>query len=60
MKTVYINFLVVHKNLRDKRLAPKLIDEVKRRTANTNIHTAIYTSGTVMHPPFTNQQFWHK
>lgn len=51
-KSIYINFLVVHKKLREKKLAPKLIDEVKRRIALTGVSTAIYTSGTVSHPPF--------
>lgn len=60
VKSVYINFLVVHKKLRDKRLAPKLIDEVKRRIALTNVYTAIYTSGSMSHTPFGNMQFWHK
>ena len=49
---MYINFLVVHKKLRDRKLAPILIEEIKRRIAHTNVYTAIYTSGTVSHPPF--------
>ena len=52
--------MVIHKKLRTKRLAPKLIEEIKRRIALTNVCTAIYTSGTVMHTPFSNNQFWHK
>jgi len=44
----------VHKKLRDKKLAPKLIDEVKRRIALTNVYTAIYTSGSMSHAPFAN------
>ena len=59
-KSVYINFLVVHKKLRDKKLAPLLIEEIKRRISHTNVYTAIYTSGQVTHPPFANTQFWHK
>lgn len=42
----------MHKKLRDKKLAPILIEEIKRRIANTNVVTALYTSGTVAHPPF--------
>ncbi|GAA5911604.1 glycylpeptide N-tetradecanoyltransferase NMT1 [Sporobolomyces salmoneus] len=55
-----INFLVVHKKLRSKRLAPLLITEVTRRTHLHGIFQAIYTSGTVLPTPFTRCQYYHR
>ncbi|GAA5933143.1 glycylpeptide N-tetradecanoyltransferase NMT1 [Sporobolomyces koalae] len=55
-----INFLVVHKKLRSKRLAPLLIQEVTRRTHLRGIFQAIYTSGTVLPTPFTRCQYYHR
>ncbi|GAA6063044.1 hypothetical protein JCM10212_001107 [Sporobolomyces blumeae] len=55
-----INFLVVHKKLRSKRLAPLLIQEVTRRTHLKGIFQAIYTSGTVLPTPFSRCQYYHR
>ncbi|GAA5888023.1 hypothetical protein JCM16303_000183 [Sporobolomyces ruberrimus] len=55
-----INFLVVHKKLRSKRLAPILIQEVTRRTHLKGIFQAIYTSGTILPTPFTRCQYYHR
>jgi len=55
-----INFLVVHKKLRSKRLAPLLIQEVTRRTHLKGIFQAIYTSGTILPTPFTRCQYYHR
>lgn len=55
-----INFLVVHKKLRCKRLAPILIQEVTRRTHLKGIFQAIYTSGTILPTPFTRCQYYHR
>lgn len=41
VKTVEINFLCVHKGLRDKRMAPILIKEVTRRANVRHIFQAI-------------------
>lgn len=46
IKSVEINFLCVHKQLRSKRLAPLLIKEVTRRVNLHNIWQALFTSGT--------------
>jgi glycylpeptide N-tetradecanoyltransferase len=37
IKMAEVNFLCVHKSLRDKRLAPTLIKEVTRRVNRCNI-----------------------
>ena len=52
MKVAYINFLVVHKKLRQKKLTPMLIKEISRRIKATNTWTALYTAGHVISPPF--------
>ena len=44
MKMVEINFLCVHQNIRNKRLAPILIKEVARRTQLHGIFQAFYTA----------------
>lgn len=46
-----INFLCVHKKLRDKRLAPVLIKEITRRVNLKNIWQAVYTSGQLLPTP---------
>ena len=55
-----VNFLCVHKKLRDKRLAPALIREVTRRVNLKNIWQAIYTSGTTLPTPFSTAPYWHR
>lgn len=55
-----INFLVVHKKLRSKRLAPILIKEVTRRTHLRGIFQAIYTAGAFLPTPVTRCQYYHR
>lgn len=55
-----VNFLCVHKKLRDLRLTPTLIKEVTRRVNLTNKWQAIYTSGTTLPTPFGTAQYWHR
>lgn len=57
---VEINFLCVHKNLRDKRLAPVLIKEITRRVNVTGIFQAVYTAGIVIPKPVTKCRYWHR
>jgi len=59
-KMVEINFLCVHKKLRDKRLGPVLIKEVTRRVNLQNIWSAYYTSGSMFPHPFTTAQYFHR
>ncbi len=60
VKCVEINFLCVHKKLRNKRIAPVLISEVTRRVRLRNMWQAIFTSGTVLPTPFTQAQYYHR
>lgn len=55
-----INFLCVHKKLREKRLAPVLIKEVTRRINRTNVWQAIYTAGTLIPKPFGSANYYHR
>ena len=55
-----INFLCVHKQLRQVRLAPVLIREITRRVNTCNIWQAIYTSGTTLPTPFGSAVYWHR
>ena len=55
-----VNFLCVHKNLREKRLAPTLIKELTRRVNCRDQWQAIYTSGTTLPTPFATAQYWHR
>ncbi len=45
---VEINFLCVHKKLREKRLAPVLIKEITRRVHLTGRWQAVYTAGVML------------
>jgi glycylpeptide N-tetradecanoyltransferase len=55
-----INFLCVHKKLREKRLAPVLIKEITRRINRTDIWQAIYTAGTLIPKPFAKTMYHHR
>lgn len=55
-----INFLCVHKVLRDKRMAPILIKEVTRRVNLRNIWQAVYTAGKVLPTPFASARYQHR
>jgi len=57
---VEINFLCVHKNLRDKRLAPVLIKEITRRVNITGIFQAVYTAGIVIPKPVAKCRYYHR
>jgi glycylpeptide N-tetradecanoyltransferase len=50
---VEINFLCIHKLLREKRLAPVLIQEITRRVNLQNIFQAVFTAGSLMPRPLT-------
>ena len=55
-----INFLCVHKKLRDKRLAPVLIKEVTRRINLTGVWQALFTAGVVIPTPITTASYYHR
>jgi glycylpeptide N-tetradecanoyltransferase len=52
-----INFLCVHKKLREKRLAPVLIMEVTRKVNLENIWQAVYTAGRVLPKPVASCRY---
>lgn len=57
---VEINFLCIHKKLRQKRLAPLLIREITRRVNQQNVWQAVYTAGVVLPKPVAEAQYWHR
>ncbi|KAG7195289.1 glycylpeptide N-tetradecanoyltransferase [Scheffersomyces spartinae] len=57
---VEINFLCIHKKLRDKRLAPTLIKEITRRVNKQNIWQALYTAGVVLPAPVSVCRYTHR
>lgn len=59
-KMAEINFLCIHKNFRNKSLAPILINEVTNRCIEKNINQAIYTIGKVINKAFSASKYWHR
>lgn len=59
-KMCEINFLCVHKKLRDKRLAPMLIKEITRRVNITDVWQAVYTAGAVLPTPVAQNRYYHR
>ncbi|XP_033111747.1 glycylpeptide N-tetradecanoyltransferase 2-like [Anneissia japonica] len=57
---VEINFLCVHKKLRNKRVAPVLIREITRRVNVENIFQAVFTAGIVLPKPVATCRYWHR
>lgn len=60
IRVVEINFLCVHKKLRQKRLAPVLIKEITRRVNLHDVWQAVYTAGVVLPTPVAEAQYWHR
>jgi glycylpeptide N-tetradecanoyltransferase len=54
-----INFLCIHKKLRDKRLAPALIKEVTRHCYLDETWQAIYTGGKLLLTPVSTARYFH-
>uniref|UniRef100_A0A6C0J9J1 glycylpeptide N-tetradecanoyltransferase n=1 Tax=viral metagenome TaxID=1070528 RepID=A0A6C0J9J1_9ZZZZ len=59
-KMAEINFLCVHKKIRDKRLAAVLIKEITRRINICGIFQAIYTSGKILPNTLSICKYWHR
>lgn len=55
-----VNFLCVHKKLRNKRLAPVLIKEITRRCNREGVFQAIYTGGIVLPKPVSTCRYFHR
>ncbi|KAK1937894.1 Glycylpeptide N-tetradecanoyltransferase 1 [Phytophthora citrophthora] len=60
MAMAEINFLCVHKRLRDRRLAPVLIKEVTRRINLCDVWQAVYTAGVVLPMPVAQCRYFHR
>ena len=60
LKSSEVNFLCVHKKLRDKRLAPVLIAEITRRCNIVGIFQAIYTAGVLLPTPISTCRYFHR
>ncbi|KAI9825864.1 MAG: glycylpeptide N-tetradecanoyltransferase [Thelocarpon impressellum] len=55
-----VNFLCIHKKLRDKRLTPVLIQEITRRCYQAGVWHAIYTAGIVLPTPISSCRYYHR
>ena len=55
-----VNFLVVHKKLRNKRLAPVMIKEVTRRSNLNGIWQGLYTGGNILPTPVSTCRYYHR
>jgi len=55
-----INFLCIHKKLREKRLTPVMIKEITRRVNLKNVWQAVYTSGETFPFPFSSAPYFHR
>lgn len=55
-----VNFLCVHKKLRNKRLAPILIKEITRRSNLHGIWQGVYTGGIVLPKPVSTCRYFHR
>jgi len=60
MRMAEINFLCVHKRLRDRRLAPVLIKEITRRINLCDVWQAVYTAGVVLPMPVAQCRYFHR
>jgi glycylpeptide N-tetradecanoyltransferase len=55
-----VNYLCVHRKLRNKRLAPTMIKEITRRFNQEGIFQAIYTAGIVLPSPVSTCRYYHR
>lgn len=60
VKSVEINFLCVHKQLRAKRMAPVLIKEITRVVNLKNVWQALFTAGTRIPTPVSTTRYYHR
>jgi glycylpeptide N-tetradecanoyltransferase len=60
IKMMDINFLCVHKSIRNKRLTPVLIKEILRRSIIHNYYKGVYTSGSKFALPITKTNYYHR
>ncbi len=55
-----VNFLVIHKKLRSKRLAPILIKEITRLCNLKGVWQALYTAGVLLPKPVSTSRYYHR
>ena len=55
-----VNFMVVHKKLRNRRLAPVLIKEITRLCNLDGVFQAIHTAGVVLPKPISTCRYFHR
>lgn len=60
MPIANVNFMCVHKKLRDKRLSPLLIKELARRCKRRGYFQALATSGRRTPTPFSAIRYFHR
>ncbi|KAJ2851470.1 glycylpeptide N-tetradecanoyltransferase [Coemansia brasiliensis] len=60
MHMAEINFLCLHKDLRDQRMTPLLIKEVTRRIHHKGIFQAVYTVGKLLPKPVSTCRYFHR
>ncbi|TVY37773.1 Glycylpeptide N-tetradecanoyltransferase [Lachnellula occidentalis] len=60
LKASEVNFMVVHKKLRSRRLAPLLIKEITRLCHLQGVYQAIYTGGVVLPKPLSTCRYFHR
>ncbi|TVY75863.1 Glycylpeptide N-tetradecanoyltransferase [Lachnellula suecica] len=60
LKAAEVNFMVVHKKLRARRLAPLLIKEITRLCYLQGVYQAIYTGGVVLPKPVSTCRYFHR
>jgi glycylpeptide N-tetradecanoyltransferase len=60
LKASEVNFMVVHKKLRARRLAPLLIKEITRLCYLAGVYQAIYTGGVVLPKPVSTCRYFHR
>lgn len=60
MRTVEINFLCIHKELRSQRMSPLLIKEITRRVNLRGTFQAIYTAGVLLPKPISVCRYHHR
>ncbi|XP_059892600.1 glycylpeptide N-tetradecanoyltransferase 1-like [Gadus macrocephalus] len=55
-----VNFLCVHRKLRQKRMSPVLIRELTRRVQQQGVSQAVYTAPVVLPTPLATCRFWNR
>lgn len=55
-----VNFLCIHKKLREKRFTPVLINELVRTVSKDKIFSAVFTSARYIPKPISTSQYHHR